>query len=121
MILGLRTAIYPVKDLAQAKSWYAEVFGVQPYFDEEFYVGFTVGGFELGLMPDGKASPDGALVYWGTSDIAVELDRLQLMGAQIHQPVTEVGGGIKVAAVQDPFGNVVGLIENPVFDIKLVR
>ena len=51
MILGLRTAIYPVNDLAKAKDWYSQVLKMEPYFDEPFYVGFQVGGFELGLLP----------------------------------------------------------------------
>lgn len=60
MILGLRTAIYHVPDLARAKAWYAEAFGVAPYFDEPFYVGFSVGGYELGLDPDVSLAPAGA-------------------------------------------------------------
>ena len=47
MILGLRTVIYPVTDLARGKAWYAGVLGAAPYFDQPFYVGFAVGGFEL--------------------------------------------------------------------------
>jgi hypothetical protein len=43
---GLRTCIYPVEDLAAAKAWYAQAFNATPNFDEPFYVGFTVGGFE---------------------------------------------------------------------------
>ena len=46
-ILGLRTTIYQVEDINSAKEWYAKVFEVQPYFDEPFYVGFDIGGYEL--------------------------------------------------------------------------
>ena len=53
--LGLRTCIYPVPDLAAAKAWYARAFGVEPYFDEPFYVGFEIGGYELGLIPAQEA------------------------------------------------------------------
>ena len=53
MILGLRSTIYPCADLAAAKDWYTKVLGQSPYFDEVFYVGFNVHGFELGLVPDG--------------------------------------------------------------------
>ena len=60
MILGLRTALYSVPDLAKARDWYAKAFGVQPYFDEPFYVGFSIGGYELGLDPDELGSPWGA-------------------------------------------------------------
>ena len=64
---GLRTAIYAVADVPRAKAWYAEVLERAPYFDEEFYVGFNV------------------------------------------------GGGVKIGAIKDPFGNVLGVVENPHF------
>ena len=38
MILGLRTAIYPVSDLNEGKEWYRRVLGVDAYFDEPFYL-----------------------------------------------------------------------------------
>ena len=119
-MLGLRTVKYPVPDLTRAKAWYAEAFGVEPYFEEPFYVGFNVGGFELGLDPDlsaQKPGADGATSYWGVSDAAAALARLQAMGAPVHEALTDVGGGIKVASVRDPFGNVVGIIENPHFSL----
>ena len=50
--LGLRTAIYWVADIEAAKAWYTKVLGIEPYFDEPFYVGFNVGGYELGLQPE---------------------------------------------------------------------
>lgn len=121
MILGLRTAIYPTSDLAAAKRWYAQVLGLQPYFDEPFYVGFNVGGFELGLIPDGQSGIDGPQPLWGVSDAASAHARLIELGATSLEPVTEVGGGIKVAAVTDPFGNRFGVIENPHFDVASVR
>lgn len=117
-MLGLRTVKYVVSDLPRAKAWYAEAFGVEPYFDEPFYVGFDIGGFELGLDPDMSAQrpgPGGSLAYWGVPDAAAALTRLEAMGARVHEPVQEVGGGIKVASVLDPFGNPVGIIENPHF------
>lgn len=121
MILGLRTAIYPVGDLAAGKAWYASVFGCEPYFDEPFYVGFSVGGFELGLIPDGEPGTQGVQTLWGVPDLAAELGRLAALGVAVHEPARDVGGGIRVASVRDPFGNVLGLIENPHFDAKSVR
>ncbi|UPG94481.1 VOC family protein [Luteibacter aegosomatissinici] len=121
MILGLRTAIYPAPDLDAAKAWYAQVLEQQPYFDEPFYVGFNVGGFELGLVPDGTPGTAGAQPLWGVSHIDAEFARLVSLGAAPLEPVTEVGGGIKVAAVTDPFGNRFGLIENPHFDPAAVK
>jgi predicted enzyme related to lactoylglutathione lyase len=121
MINGLRTVKYPVADLARAKSWFAEVFGVAPYFDQPFYVGFAIGGFELGLVPDGTPGVTGSVVYWGVDDIEAEVARIVALGASEHEPIQEVGEGIKVAELKDPFGNVLGLILNPHFDVAAVR
>ena len=121
MILGLRTAIYPVADLAAAKRWYIEVLGQAPYFDQPFYVGFEVGGFELGLLPDGQSNVEGTRALWGVADIDTAFARMLALGATPIEPVTEVGEGIKVASVRDPFGNRFGLIQNPLFDAKKVR
>ena len=63
----------------------------------------------------------GPLAYWGVADITAEVQRLTQIGGTIHEPVKEVGGGIKVAALKDPFGNVFGLIENPNFNAQDVR
>jgi predicted enzyme related to lactoylglutathione lyase len=117
MFLGLRTVIYHTADLAKAKAWYAAAFGVAPYFDEPFYVGFEIGGYELGLHPDLKGITFGnnAVAYWGVPDIAQAHAWMLAHGADPREPVTDVGGDIKVATVADPFGNVIGLIENPHF------
>ena len=118
MVLGLRTAIYHVADLNQAKVWYAAAFGVQPYFDEPFYVGFSVGGYELGLDPDVSAvkpGAGGAVPFWGITDIEQAVRHFVECGAVVKTDVQDVGGGIKVATVSDPFGNLIGLIENPSF------
>jgi predicted enzyme related to lactoylglutathione lyase len=120
MFLGLRTVIYHTPDLAKAKAWYQAAFGVAPYFDEPFYVGFEIGGFELGLHPDvsGVTFGNNAVAYWGVNDIDSAYTHMLDRGAEPRDAVMDVGGGIKVAAVADPFGNVIGLIENPHFAIK---
>ncbi|CAN5518218.1 MAG: VOC family protein [Actinomycetota bacterium] len=118
MLHGLRTAIYSVDDIEAAKEWYANVLGFEPYFDEPFYVGFDVGGYELGLSPgEGKAerSGTGVTVYWGVDDAKAALERLIGLGASENSDVQNVGEGILVATVLDPFGNVFGVIENPHF------
>ena len=115
--LGLRTAIYHAPDLAKAKSWYSKILGIEPYFDQPFYVGFNVGGYELGLDPDmeGVSRGNNAVAYWGVKDAAIAYERMIELGAKKHSDVTDVGGGICVATVTDPFGNVFGIIENPHF------
>src|SRR5258708_38996154 len=113
MFLGLRTEIYYVDDIAKAKEWYRFVLGFAPYFDEPFYVGFNVGGFELGLHPGGDESAEkaaGVVAYWGVDNVAADLQRLVSLGATRHEHVQAVGGGIQVPTVKDPFGNVFGRI-----------
>jgi predicted enzyme related to lactoylglutathione lyase len=121
MILGLRTAAYPVPDLEAGKRWYSAVLGCEPYFDQPFYVGYSVGGFELGLLPDGTPGATGSQVLWGVADADAAMKRLVELGGIELEPVNEVGEGIKVAAVLDPFGNRFGIIENPLFDRTQVR
>lgn len=120
MFHGLRTAIYPTPDLAQGKAWYSQVLRIAPYFDEPFYVGFSVGGYELGLIPDGQPGTAGVQVYWGVSDAEKEMARLIDLGATVHESVKDVGGGIKVGSVLDPFGNLFSIIENPHFKLSEV-
>ena len=116
--LGLRTVTYAVGDLERAKAWYADVLGVAPYFDQPFYVGFNVGGFELGLQPaEGTQQPGegGSTAYWGVPNAERALAQLLTQGAKVAQPLQDVGDGIRVATVKDPFGNLLGVIENPHF------
>lgn len=117
-ILGLRTTIYKVADIAAAKAWYADAFDTEPYFDEPFYVGFNIGGYELGLMPDDTPEDEkstNVLSYWGVEDINAEFARFIRLGAKMNTAPANVGGEIKVATVLDPWGNAVGLIYNPDF------
>ena len=120
-ILGLRTVVVPVTDLAAGKAWYRRALETDPYFDQPFYVGFAVGGFELGLVPDGTPGAQGPTVYWGVADAAAALAGLVAAGAPVREALHDVGDGIKVAAVANPFGNTFGLIENPHFSLAAVR
>lgn len=120
MFLGLRTLNYGVSDLAAAKAWYSDVLGFGPYFDEPFYVGFEVGGYELGLDPNsqpGSGVRSGPLAYWGVENIESALAALVEKGAKEADAIQDVGDSIKVASVCDPFGNVFGIIENPHFKL----
>ena len=118
MFKGLRTIIYPTTDLAKATAWYTSVIGHAPYFNEPFYVGFNVGGFELGLLPPGDVDAgDSPTTYWGVDDARAEFARAVALGAKPQSEVKDVGDGILVATVVDPFGNVVGLIQNEHFKI----
>lgn len=121
MFLGLRTAIYRVEDIRKAKDWYSGILGFGPYFDEPFYVGFNVGGYELGLQPaegESSAKAEGVVAYWGVDDAESALKQILERGAILHEGVQDVGGGIKVTTVKDPFGNIFGIIENPNFTLE---
>ena len=120
MIQGLRTAVYKVADLEKAKAWYSDMLGIDPYFDEPFYVGYNVGGYELGLDPDleGVITGNSVGIYWGVADAKASFAELTAKGAEIDTPPHDVGGGIIVASVLDPFGNVFGIIENPHFTLS---
>lgn len=75
-----------------------------------------MGGYELGLSPDPADARGGQIAYWGVDDADAALERLLDLGASPHGAVEDVGDDIRVATVEDPFGNVVGIIENPGFE-----
>ena len=121
MLLGLRSVIYQVSDIEKAKAWYARALGLAPYFDQPCYVGFNVGGYEFGLDPDSSGNPSGAgsgVAYWGVENIESSLEELLKLGATSQGEVQDVGEGIRMATVLDPFGNILGIIENPHFSLE---
>ena len=121
MFLGLRTASYRVNDITKGKEWYSAVLGFGPYFDQPFYVGFNVAGYELGLQPIEDQAGDkaeGSVAFWGVENCDAALAKLLALGATPNQAVQDVGEGIKVATVKDPFGNIFGIIENPHFKLS---
>ena len=121
IMLGLRTVIYKVSDLKKAKDWYAKAFKTEAYFDEPFYVGFNIGGYELGLLPEEEPIIDkseSVLAYWGVYDIEKEYKRLLGLGATKAEKPKNVGEEIMVGTVKDPWGNIIGIIYNPGFKLE---
>ena len=119
-ILGLRTVAYKVEDLTKAKEWYARAFSQEPYFDEPFYVGFNIGGYELGLQPiegDGNVIGNSVVTYWGVDDIESAIRHMLELGAEKKDEPLDVGGGVVVASVTDPWNNIIGLIYNTHFTL----
>ena len=111
---GIRTVIYPVKDIAQAKTLYSKLLGREPYADEAYYVGFKVGDQEIGLDPHGhNTGMAGPVGYYHVSDIKKSLQLLLDAGAQVQQEVKDVGGGKLIASVKDADSNIIGLIQVP--------
>jgi predicted enzyme related to lactoylglutathione lyase len=121
MFKGLRTVCYTTPDIVKGKEWYSKILGIEPYFDQPYYVGFNVGGYELGLIPDGETSAagsSGVVAFWGVEDVRIAYQRLLELGAKLHEEVKDVGEGILVGSVRDPFGNIFGIIENPHFKLS---
>jgi predicted enzyme related to lactoylglutathione lyase len=121
-LLGLRTTIYKVSDMEKAKKWYSDFLGFEPYFDEPFYVGFNVAGYELGLQPEEEAQSteksDSVITYWGVENVSESYQALISLGANRHEEPNDVGGGIIVASLKDPWDNIIGLIYNPHFSLS---
>ncbi len=117
MLNGLETVVYFVEDLKAASAWYRKVLGIEPNYDTPYYVGFTVGGHELGLHPlDGAERPGVGNVqtaYWSVADARKAAAFFIENGARENKPIQDVGGGILIGSVLDPFGNVLGVIQNP--------
>ena len=110
MTQGMRTIIYPVKDIAQAKTRFSKLLGVEPYVDQPYYVGFRVGDQEVGLDPHGHGQ--GVTPYWHVDDIKGTYQSLLTAGAQALQEIKDVGGGRLIASLKDTDGNIIGLIQS---------
>ena len=106
---GVKTIIYPVTDLNQAKKFYTTLLGVEPFIDGEYYVGFRVGEQQIGLDPYGHR--EGVTPYFHVSDIRKSFQELVDAGAQVLEEIKDVGGGGLVASVRDANGNIIGLSE----------
>ncbi len=119
--LGIRTLIYKVSNLDAATKWYTEAFKTEPYFNEPFYVGFNIAGYELGLQPEeallADTKTENVAGYWGVEDIELEFKRLLVLGATAFEEPENVGGSIMTATLKDPWGNLIGLIYNPEFKL----
>jgi predicted enzyme related to lactoylglutathione lyase len=121
MLRGLTTISFWAADLSAAKKWYAELLGIDPYFERPGYAEFRLGDYqhELGLIdsryaPDPSATgPAGAVVYWHVDDVRATLEKLLSMGAKEHEAPIDRGKGFVTASVVDPFGNILGIMYNP--------
>lgn len=114
MLTGIVSVIYPSNNLATDKTFWQTALGLEPYFDQPFYVGFQVGGQELGLDPD--AANEGLthpVTYWQTTDITADLTALTAAGATQNGETRDVGQGVLLTTMRDTAGNVFGLLQRP--------
>jgi predicted enzyme related to lactoylglutathione lyase len=108
---GIKTVIYPVKDIAKAKAMFSKLLGVAPYADSAYYVGFRIGDQEFGLDPN--SHKHGMTAYYTVDDIKASLQVLVDGGAQVQQEIKDVGQGKLIAAAKDTDGNIIGLVQEP--------
>ncbi|GAB3963316.1 VOC family protein [Streptomyces sparsus] len=127
MLRGMATVTFWAEDVVAARDWYAELLDEEAYFERvgpegnAAYVEFRLGDYqhELGIADrryapaDTPREPGGAVVHWHVDDVRAALDRLLARGAREHEPLTERGAGFVTASVVDPFGNVLGVMDNP--------
>jgi predicted enzyme related to lactoylglutathione lyase len=114
MTSGMKTVVYPVKDLDRAKTVFGSLLGAAPIMDEPYYVQFNIAGQEIGLDPHGHdKGMTGPVSYWQVDDIEASLNRLIDAGAEVQQAPSDVGGGRLIATVKDADGNIIGLMQSP--------
>ena len=120
LMLGLRTTIYMVDDIVKGTEWYSKAFNAKPYFNEPFYVGFNIGGYELGLQSEERdlnSKTENVFSYWGVNNINEAYKHLIDSGAKKHEEPNNVGSDIMVASLYDPWNNIIGIIYNPHFKL----
>ena|SRR5205809_7019118 len=107
---GIKTIIYPCKDVTQAKTIFRKFLGVEPYSDQPYYVGFKIGDQDIGLVPNGHQA--GMTAYYHVDDINKSFQILLDAGVELIQEIKNVGGGRLIASVKDNGSNIIGLIQN---------
>jgi predicted enzyme related to lactoylglutathione lyase len=110
MTRGLTALMFPTSDVAKSKEMFTRLLGVEPVFDEPFYVGWQIEGLSIGLDPSGKdRGMTGVTPVFEVDDIRETLAALLAAGATIVEDVQPVGGGNVIAMLSDPDGNMIGL------------
>ena len=131
---GMATVNFWADDVAAARDWYAELLGVEAYFqrpdaEHPAYVEFRSGDDEDEFsIVDRKYAPTamqpgpgGAILFWHVDDIEATFERLMAMGAKEYDPITRRGeSGFVTASVIDPFGNILGIMYNPHY-VEILR
>jgi predicted enzyme related to lactoylglutathione lyase len=106
---GIKTILYPVNDMTQAKTLFTKFLGVEPYADQPYYVGFKINDQDIGLVPN---NPEAAMTaFYHVDNIKNSLQILVDAGTAIIQDVKNVGGGRLIASVKDKDGNNIGLVQ----------
>jgi len=110
---GVSVVVYPVMDLASARSLFTRVMGADPVYDDASYVGWLVGDQHIGLDPNGASrGMTGATPFIEVDDIRATLAAALEAGATLVEDVWDVGDGGLIAMVKDAEGNMIGLSQS---------
>src|SRR4051812_38751727 len=101
ILRGMANVSYWAEDVKQARTWYGELFGIEPYFqkpdaENPAYIEFRAGDYqqEVGIIdkrykPQSVTDGAGVVLYWHVDDINASMEKLIAMGAKEYEPVTE--------------------------------
>ncbi|MDQ6850764.1 MAG: glyoxalase [Actinomycetota bacterium] len=106
MSVTIRSLVIPVSDLDAAKAVYTALFGA-PHTDQPYYVGYNVGGFEVGLNPGDMVG--GPLAFADVEDLDATRATLLAAGATERSAPREVAVEARVCVLADADGNPIGL------------
>ncbi|WP_420112131.1 VOC family protein [Pseudactinotalea sp.] len=124
MFHGPATVNIYAADMPAAIAWYTELFELEPYFrrPEEGPVAYAewrigdleteVGVIDAAWAPYPVGTAAGAVLHWSVDDVESAHARLLALGATTLEGPTVRGEGFVTASVTDPFGNVLGVMEN---------
>ncbi len=119
---GIATVNIWAADHSKAVSWYSELLKVKPYFERPGYAEFRVGDYEteVGIIDSSYApylafpdKPAGAVIYWQVDDVQAMFSKLLTMNSTELEAPKDRGNGFTTATVVDPFGNMLGIMQNP--------
>ena len=110
---GVSVVVYPVQDIASARTLFTRLLGTAPDYDDPSYVGWLVDEQHIGLDPNGASrGMTGATPFFEVEDIRATLASLLEAGGELVEDVWDVGGGGLIAMVKDIEGNMIGLSQS---------
>ena len=83
---GIKTILYPVKDIDRAKTLFNQLLERQPHTDNPYYVGYSLGDEEIGLVPNGvDQGTTGPVGYYHVDDIKKSMQLIVSAGGKVIQ------------------------------------
>lgn len=101
------TILIPAPDLAAARDLYRKLLSAEPEMDAPYYVQFTFDGQVIGLDPRGTQ----VVAHLHVADIDAAVSLVGAAGGKVVTPTQDVGGGKRVAVMEDPAGATIGLVQ----------